>query len=198
MCGRYYADEETIREIKLLVGELDEAQLSKAAKGDIFPSQQGPIIAADSRCEKKLAAGLMTWGFIRPDSRRLIINARAETALVRPMFKDSFQKRRCIIPAGHFYEWDAEKNKIAFYEKERHTLYMAGFYQKYDEAWHYTIITTKANESAKSVHDRMPLLLEKDELIPWIYNTKEAEHLLKKVPTAVTADMTGVQERLIF
>ena len=40
MCGRYYADEETIREIKLLVGELDEAQLSKAAKGDIFPSQQ--------------------------------------------------------------------------------------------------------------------------------------------------------------
>ena len=75
---------------------------------------------------------------------------------------------------------------------------MAGFYQKYDEAWHYTIITTKANESAKSVHDRMPLLLEKDELIPWIYNTKEAEHLLKKVPTAVTADMTGVQERLIF
>lgn len=197
MCGRYYADEDTIRNIKSLVAEFDEEQLVKAAKGDIFPSEQGPVIAAGSLHERKLAAGVMTWGFRRPD-RHLIINARAETAFSRPMFQESIQKRRCIIPAGHFYEWDTEKNKVAFYEKERHTLYMAGFYRKYEEVWHYIIITTQANDSAKDVHERMPLILTEDELIPWIYDTAAAKQLLKKVPPAVMADMTGVQERLIF
>src|SRR5699024_8675572 len=81
--------------------------------GDICPSQQAPVLTGEGG---ELHLELMTWGFLPPagEEKRegkgrpggLIINARAETALEKRMFRDSIRSRRCVIPAAHFYEWD--------------------------------------------------------------------------------------------
>lgn len=156
----------------------------------------------------KLAAGLMAWGFPNESlsgdrafpqkTSRLLINARAETVFSKVTFKESIKQRRCVIPAGHYYEWDKSKNKVSFYNAGHQSMYMAGFYRKYGSQWHFIIVTTKANQSVEGIHDRMPLILNIEEIIPWIYDTKKAECLLKKTPAPLCPVIPYEQQRILF
>ena len=98
MCGRYYVDDETAREIEKLVRDLDR-KLQIERTGDVFPSQNAMILKGK---ENHLAAEQMKWGFPGFEKGKLLINARAESVLERRTFQDSVQHRRCIIPAKGF------------------------------------------------------------------------------------------------
>ena len=98
MCGRYYVDDETAREIEKLVRDLDR-KLQIERTGDVFPAQNATIIKGQ---EHHLAAEQMKWGFLGFEKGKLLINARAESALERRAFRDSIQNRRCIIPSRGF------------------------------------------------------------------------------------------------
>ena len=90
--------------------------------GDVFPSQNAMILKGEGN---HLAAEQMRWGFPGFEKGKLLINARAETALERPTFRESVQDRRCIIPARGFYEWNKSKEKFIFERKETPVLFMA-------------------------------------------------------------------------
>ena len=75
----------------------------------------------------------MSWGFRQFTGSGLIINARAESVIDKPMFRDSILQRRCVIPASWFYEWNRKKEKVTFKQEDSSILFMAGFYQKYEE-----------------------------------------------------------------
>ena len=109
MCGRYYVDDETAREIEKLVRDLDR-KLQIERTGDVFPSQKATIIKGQGNY---LTAEQMRWGFPGFEKGKLLINARAESALERRTFQDSVQHRRCIIPARGFYEWSKSKEKFS-------------------------------------------------------------------------------------
>ncbi len=98
------------------------------------------------------------------------------------MFRDSIEYRRIVIPAAWFYEWNRNKEKNIFYRKEKRVLFMAGIYNRYQDEDRFAILTTEANASMKPVHDRMPLILEEEEVIPWIYDVRKAKAILHKVP----------------
>ena len=125
----------------------------------------------------------MTWGFPRYDGKGLVINARSESVLDRPMFRDSARRRRCIIPAHAFYEWDASKKLTTFTRPGHPVIYMAGVYDFLQGANRFTVLTTEANESVRRYHDRMPLLLEREALEPWLNDDQAMEELLhRKMP----------------
>ncbi|MDY5986416.1 SOS response-associated peptidase [Sporofaciens sp. SGI.106] len=107
----------------------------------------------------------MSWGFPQYQKKGLLINASAETALERKSFRDSVMHRRCIIPAKQFYEWDSDKNKVTFLRENQPVLFMAGFYDRFQDEDHFIILTTQANESVSPVHHRMPLILEKSKYL---------------------------------
>lgn len=206
MCGRYYFDDETMEDVRNLVDFIDEGLKSKSISGDIYPSEQAPVITA-GQYPARLAAGLMSWGFqaenigdvsLQKNTSRRLINARAETAFDKITFKESVRRRRCVIPAGHYYEWDKSKNKVSFYADDRQSMYMAGFYRKYKEQWHFIIVTTKANYSVEKIHDRMPLILKREEIIPWIYDAESAGRILKKVPEPICPVILYEQQRILF
>lgn len=176
MCGRYYVDEETANEIEKIVRQAD-VNLSGAR--DIFPSQSAAVITGKNSC---LTVNRMIWGFPKYDKKGLLINARAETVREKRTFRDSVLHRRCVIPAKHYYEWDASKTKVTFSRPQSPILYMAGFYQLYQEEERFVIITTQANDSVKKIHDRMPLILGEKELESWIYEDGMLDHLLHKTP----------------
>jgi len=91
--------------------------------------------------------------------------------------------RRCVIPVRHYYEWDNHRNKVTFYRNDSLTIYMAGCYNLFDEEKRFVILTTGANASIEKVHDRMPLILEKNEIEDWIFDDTFTEHALhKKMP----------------
>lgn len=178
MCGRYCIDDETFRELENVVRNVD-VRLRRGKKGDIHPSQAGYVMTGK---HPGLYLEEMNWGFPQYQKKGLLINARAETVLDRKTFRDSVLHRRCIIPAKHFYEWDSDKNKVTFRREEKKSLYMAGFYSHFQEGDRFIILTTQANASVSPVHDRMPLILDENELESWVYDDAFLEFALRKIP----------------
>ena len=185
MCGRYYVDDDTAREIEKLVRQVDEKMRQAAAAGirlqarDIHPSEMAPVIAAG---DSGLCCRWQRWGFPGFGGTQLIFNARSESALEKKTFQESVEHRRIVVPATWFYEWNKKKEKNIFYRQGQLVLYMAGLYNRYQDEDRFVILTTAANDSMKPVHDRMPLVLERDEIHKWLKEDQLVETFLQKTP----------------
>lgn len=177
MCGRYYTDPDTGEKILRITAS--HAPGIRQRSGDIRPSESAVIISGK---KPGLYASEMRWGFPAKQSKQLIINARSETALDRPMFSESVLQRRCVIAAGGFYEWNQYREKVTFTMPDSPHLYMAGFFRSYEDGDHFIILTTAANASMRPVHDRMPLIIREDQIEDWIYNNDMTDGFLKSAP----------------
>jgi len=179
MCGRYYVSDDTAREIEKMVQDLDR-RLAVYQSGDISPSAMATVLVQP---ENRLAAEDMKWGFPGYDGKSLLINARAESVMEKRTFQESVRQRRCVIPASGFYEWNKRKEKFTFRRAGRAPLlFMAGCYTLYDGKNRFVILTTQANASMAPVHDRMPLILERNEMEQWLSDVGCVKTLLKKEP----------------
>jgi len=100
MCGRYYIDdEEDIIEMREIIQKVndrfkDTPELATMKTGEIFPTNIVPILIAEGSSKR---ASLMKWGYPRWDESGVIINARAETAIDKPMFKKGIESKRCFF-----------------------------------------------------------------------------------------------------
>ena len=208
MCGRFYVDEGTVKEIERVIRGVD-LQIQKMRTGDIYPSQPAGILTfhsrqnqsgSDSGVSNSMGFELkeMNWGFPQYQKKGLLINARAETALERRTFCDSVRHRRCIIPAKHFYEWDSDKNKVTFFREDRPVLFMAGFYNRFQEEERFIILTTQANASVSPVHNRMPVVLNESELEDLVYDDKFTEYVLHKTPPEFRREQEYEQQSLFM
>ena len=186
MCGRYYVDEETAREIQKVLRYVDERfrqqsmqNVERIAATDIHPTKQAPVLAGRGG---SVYCGWQRWGFPGFGGRQVIFNARCESVMEKPLFRDSVRHSRIVVPAAWFYEWNLRKEKNTFYRKDSPALFMAGCCREYEDGVHFVILTTRANASMKPVHDRMPLILEPGEIVPWIFNEGRVEDILHKTP----------------
>lgn len=147
--------------------------------GDVAPHDAAPVLLAKNG---RLVVERQQWGFPGAAGKGLIINARAETALDKRLFRDAVLSRRAVIPASKFYEWNRNRDRITFLREDSEILFMAGFYSRFEDGNHYVILTTEANESMKQTHDRMPLLLERDEVASWVLDGTKTEGFLRQKP----------------
>lgn len=144
---------------------------------NIAPRNIMPVVIKDSNN----LIQLMTWGFIPhwakdPKIGYQMINARSESLLEKPAFRDAFLKQRCLVPVSGFFEWKKEgPEKIPFYIKMKNdSLFaFAGLYDSWidsqgKEVKSYTIITTLANELVSQIHNRMPAILDRNEENIWL------------------------------
>ena len=177
MCGRYFVDDEMWREIKKICKQIDDSKL-KVTRGDVRPTDMAVVLMG----MKEVRTEQMQWGFTQQYQEGLLINARAETVLSNPSFRDSMRHCRCVIPAAGFYEWNKAKEQVSFRMPQSKILYMAGIWQPTAKEKQFTILTTSPNDSVSPVHDRMPLVLTSEEIIPWIQSFDAAEKLLTKTP----------------
>ena len=194
MCGRYYADEQTAADVNGLI----KCQGKKPVvlqPGDVYPSCEAAVLCKE---RGQLVSQRMRWGFGPYEKRGLLINARAESVLEKVAFRDSIRLRRCVIPARWFYEWNRAKEKASFLDREGGTLYMAGCYREFNGENCFVILTTAANPSVAGVHDRMPLLLERQELEAWIFDNGKLEYFLGKTPKLLERQMEYEQQTLFF
>ena len=176
MCARFFTDEESVR-VAVRQAKTENPEVWTVPHGDHFPGTKTVVIAG---YKNELHAGLMTWGLPRWDNKGLIINTRSETAFEKKMFQESIQKRRCVIPARGFYEWDAEKKLVSFTGSDHGVIYLAGLFSIENGIHRYSVLTTEPNESVAPFHDRMPVLLEKDAIEEWVFDLSAAEKLMKK------------------
>lgn len=176
MCGVFYVDDETMREIEKIARKIDR---KFAATGDVHPSEPALILRAD---HKEMVLEVLKWGYEAYGKKTLIFNARSETVQERPMFRRDFEERRCLVPATKFYEWKKinakQKEKYEFFAQNE-ILYLAGIYHKDPAGDRFTILTREAEGCMVGVHHRMPLILHKKDMGRWLFSNKNALELLE-------------------
>ena len=203
MCGRFFWDndaEEAFEDDFPELIRIARAQEKSLRAGDYMPSMDAlavvggqavvgaqPAVGAHSAvgaqppyAAKPISAEILKWGFPGFDKGKLLINARAESVKTKSTFADSFVSRRCVLPAAGFYEWDRKKEKVTFRLGDKPILYLAGIYRPYGAEKRFVVLTREANDSMRPVHDRMPLILSKEEVRPWVGNMEEAGGILTK------------------
>lgn len=183
MCGCFKVDADN-RQVREYIDMLP-ADSPSVKVGDVFPGEHALALCAQN---EDITPRAMLWGFPRWKGKRLIFNARAETALEKSMFAKALRQRRMAAPANCFYEWRQEpgkkgKDKFSFTAGE--ILYLAGMWSFFAETEGggecFTLLTTQANASMLPYHHRMPVLLRRDELSAWI-NGRDFEKLLFREP----------------
>ncbi len=146
---------------------------------NVAPTQQVPVVREGADGENRL--DLLHWGLIPAWAKERgiacnMINARSETLLEKPSFRQAFKYRRCVVPASGFYEWRHEgKQNIPRYIRIRDGLPMlfAGLWESWKSpdgelVESFTILTTVANRLLEPIHERMPVILHPDECGRWL------------------------------
>jgi putative SOS response-associated peptidase YedK len=125
------------------------------------------------------------WGFTGPDKPgKLVFNARAEGIETRPMFRAAFERRRCLIPADGFFEWQRDDRRRLpwwFHRDDGELLLFAAVFDppaRPDDPPRFSVITVPADGEVARVHARMPAILERDQVHPWLFDSPTMAHSL--------------------
>jgi len=193
MCGRF----------SLTRGDRDleeefgvEVPFDVRPRYNIAPTQEVLVLLDDGE-QRRIEA--LHWGLIPswakdPKMGHKLINARAETLLERPSFREAFRKRRCLILADGFYEWrvtPGRKRPVYVRLKSKRPFGFAGLWERWTSPEGRTlktcaIITTEANELLKPVHHRMPAIVPKGLIDLWLdpqSDLKRLSEVLKPYPS---------------
>lgn len=197
MCGRFSVDDRN-PEIKEMIEALPAEHLP-IKTGEVFPTNGALTLINEN---KKVIPAAMLWGFPRYDGKGVLINARAESALARAIFKKSLLKNPLAIPVSGFFEWKKIKDPLTGQDKkvkyifkniDDGVLYLAGMWDMLENKHggllpYFTILTTEANKEMRPYHNRMPVLLRKKEIPDWLEG-KNREEILTREPFFIHAQM---------
>jgi putative SOS response-associated peptidase YedK len=195
MCGRYSLRTPWQRLAEHFGMRVADVPELFADRYNIAPSQQ--LLAVRQDAEGTRHPAVLKWGFIpawSKDGKIAPINAMSETVSDKPMFRTAFRKRRCLLPADGFYEWQrkgSKKQPLHFRLRGGEPFGLAGVW----EAWHdpegevvetVAILTTDPNELVKPIHTRMPVILPMKDYAEWLnpqmQDADELKTLLRPYP----------------
>jgi putative SOS response-associated peptidase YedK len=178
MCGRYasFLPAEALQALFQTVN----ATPNWEPTWNMAPTRNAPVVRLHPETRAR-HLDLLRWGLVPhwakdPKSVRQPINARAETLATSPMFRDALARRRCLVPADVFYEWQASeqgKQPFAIARADGQPMVFAGLW----EGWRggdgsvmrtFTIVTTNANTTLRPLHERMPVVLEAADWPAWL------------------------------
>lgn len=189
MCGRYTLSQPG--DILNQLGVPEEEQIELTPNYNIAPTQDVAVVRADKEGHRHLA--LLRWGLIpywAKDEKigNQMINARGESVAEKPSFKNALKRRRCLVLADGFYEWQRQgKVKQPFHiHLEGHAPFViAGLWERWEKGPEpiesCTLITTSANSKVAELHDRMPVILGGEARDLWLDESIQDAELLTAV-----------------
>lgn len=209
MCGRYYLEslpEEMAEQFHASLG--DNLELGLEPRYNIAPTQQVLAVRFDKRARRR-SVDRLHWGLIPHfvgdrKTAYSMINARDDGLEKKPAFRTAFAKRRCLIPASGFFEWQptrettksgkAKKQPFAIARADKRPFALAGIWENWKDPstgeWirSCAIVTTRPNELVAKLHDRMPVILDEDGHAQWLgevpASAEELKALLRPYPPA--------------
>ncbi len=193
MCGRYASARKRQELLEEFVVQADHACEPLEPDYNVAPTK--PVYAVLERSGDGLVTRqlrVLRWGLVPswakdPSRASKLINARAETVAIKPAFRHAFARQRCLLPADGYYEWQPRDDGGGRIRKQPffiiphggQILSMAGLYElwrvrelprDHADAWLWTasIITTQATDGLGHIHDRMPMVVERDYWTQWL------------------------------
>lgn len=192
MCGRFvgFRNVEQLRQYF----PIDEVKSETVANYNVAPTQEVLAIArvGGSNILDKYHWGLVPYWAKDTDIGYKMINARSETSFKKPVFREAFKKRRCLIPADGFYEWfkgkKGQKQPVFVTLPDKSPFAFAGLW----EIWHdkkkkngiyrsCTIITRDSTGVLKGIHNRMPVILSPDSYGAWLESENNDVRMLNNM-----------------
>ena len=186
---------------------LKDRLVSKLARplvteGEVRPTDLVPVIAPSSKSQEPTVFP-MVWGFTIPRRQTSLFNARVESATEKPTFKESWEKRRCIVPASWYYEWEHLINastgksktgdKYMIQAKGSNVIYLAGLYRLEEIAGIqvpvFTILTREPSDEIRFIHDRMPVMLPKEYIREWVNPNGKPEEIIRAAQTEMVFEV---------
>ena len=199
MCGRFTLTRLEVEALALELGVPVESLPDYRPRYNIAPTDPHWIVRMKYEDREVLPA---KWGLINfwaKDAKRaaMQINARAETVQKTSAFREAFRERRCVIPADGFFEWVGAKSArrpIWFHRPSGGLILFAGLYESWQSApgeWlrTFTIVTTEANETVARVHDRMPVILQDEDVDGWLDQRRDDYDELRSLLVPAAADV---------
>jgi len=199
MCGRFTITRRDGNSLAAELGVPADWLVDYRPRYNVAPTQPHFIVRIKYENREVIPA---TWGLVRTGSKDAsaaakYINARSETVDTRPVFRDAFEKRRCVVPADGFFEWTGPKTARQptwFHREDSRLLLFAGLYeawQKERDVWEttFTILTTAANAVLASYHDRMPVILADRDADDWMDPRAPAPRALKRLLVPAPDDL---------
>ncbi|MDO4803670.1 MAG: SOS response-associated peptidase family protein [Lachnospiraceae bacterium] len=204
MCTRYYMEMspelrpivETAKRSSLAGRMIDKLGKPLKTDGEIRPTDMVPVIAPDKNGNR--AVFPMVWGYRIPGLNRPVVNARVETASKKDVWKDGWDRHRCIIPASWYFEWEhiptadgktKTGRKYLIQPKGSSLIFLAGLYriEEFQDLKYpvFSVLTKQPTEELKKIHDRMPLMLPANIINDWISPNKRADDLVRYAQTDV-------------
>lgn len=199
MCGRYTLTKQEKLE-EAFQASLEAMVLADAwwkPRFNVAPTQPAPVVTLRDGVRH---IELFKWGltphWAASSGKRppLMINARAETLAEKPVFRDALARRRCLVPADGFFEWQRTAGappQALYFHPRSHLIAFAGLWARArtdrGETMSFTIITVPPNELVAPVHDRMPCVLSPDAYATWLdpaTSVEAAQALLGTPPVA--------------
>ena len=205
MCGRF-TTKFSWRQIHEQLAAFDIALAEAALEMDdppvrynVAPTSDIPVLRAMPGSARTLETAAMRWWLVpswsqEPTSKYATFNARAEDAATKPAFRGPFRRRRCLIPVSGFYEWRKidDKTKQPYYitRADGELLYFAGLWDCWhDELESCTILTSTPNAEMAQLHNRMPCILEPEQVWAWVDPSQEdtaaVKAMLRPAPDGV-------------
>lgn len=189
MCGRYRRRSDKQRIAEAFEAGMGLEDIYLEPEEDIAPGSIQPVVCLDPDGARQIE--LMRWGFKLPD--QLLFNARSEGVEKANFWKESFSKRRCIVPADSFFEWQhvksGEKPKFEFTVPGCQPFGMAGVWSSWKnpktDQWEHTfaVLTGESNAVMQSVHHRQPTILEPRDYAEYLSKDgRLPTHLLRILP----------------
>jgi putative SOS response-associated peptidase YedK len=190
MCGRY-----TLTRHEKIAEDMEAAVDDSATETEwwkprfnIAPTQPAPVVTLHHG-ERRIE--LMRWGLVPfwaghdGKTAPLMINARVESLNAKQFFRDALERKRCLVPADGFFEWISRQHMAAtdgkkqpprpfyFHPRSRELFAFAGLWARTrtdagEELHSFTIITAKANDLVRPIHNRMPIVLEPASYAAWL------------------------------
>jgi putative SOS response-associated peptidase YedK len=190
MCGRFTLSYRERERLALELGvNVEEIPDDYNPRYNIAPTDQHLVMRLRFEDRQVMPA---KWGLVNTwakDAKRAAaqINARSESLLSSSAFRDAFQKRRCAVPADGFFEWTGagtQRQPIWYHRPDGKLILFAGLYESWQPEpgnWQrtFTIITTRPNDLISPVHNRMPVILDEDEVDRWLDVKQDIEALGK-------------------
>jgi putative SOS response-associated peptidase YedK len=226
MCGRFVSARKRLELLEEFAVERDRVADDRRPDYNVAPTKR--IYAVLEHADKADKAGkspatlpnepparelrLLRWGLVPSWAKDAaggarLINARAETVAVKPSFRSAFARRRCIIPADGYYEWQAAadqkvKQPFYIYRADGRVLCFAGIYElwrdgsvppDHEDAWLWTasIITTEAADEIGKIHDRTPMVITPESWADWLDPANSDKALLMAMMLPATSPGAG-------
>jgi putative SOS response-associated peptidase YedK len=219
MCGRFVSARKRLELLEQFAVERDSVGEDRAPDYNVAPTKRiyavldhKERLAEPARppgpTERELR--LVRWGLVPSWAKDTsggarMINARAETVASKPAFRSAFTKRRCLIPADGYYEWQTAgkaKQPYYIYRTDGGVLAFAGIYELWrdasapaedEDAWYWSaaIITTDATDDIGRIHDRTPMVIAPESWTDWLDPANNEKELLLATMLPATSSAAG-------